>query len=154
MNQKLKVELTTYGLDSSRLGLVSAVLTARSLRPSHTISGNDKTWAGEIPSSQIDELIAAILKLGDVRFDVITRTEFDAHRFAYSPRLGLKSCAIDSFGNAIVQEHRIRELLRQANQNIIKFERLIASECLEEWNSDFEEALEQSMTEKSAVGVA
>ena len=60
----------------------------------------------------------------------------------------------DSFGNAIVQEHRIRELLRQANQNMVKFERLIASECLEEWNSDFEEALEQSMTKKSAVGVA
>ncbi len=154
MNQKLKVELTTYGLDSSRLGLISAVLTARSLKPSHTRSGNDKTWAGDISSLRIHELIAATMKLGDVRFDVITRTELDAYRFAFSPRLGLRGCAIDSFGNAIVQEHRLRELLRQANQNMVKFERLIASECLEEWNNDFEQALEQSMTQMSSVGVA
>ena len=153
MNSKLNVEVTTYGLSSSRLGLLSAVLTSRSLVAIGTPS-IDKTWTGEISSGQTDELLNAIMKLGDVRFDLVVTSELDAYRYAYSPRLGLKGCAVDSTGSAIVNEHRLRELLRQANQNPVKFERLLANECLEEWNNDFEEAIEQSLTEMSSVGVA
>lgn len=153
MNSKLKVEVTTYGLDSSRLGLLTAVLTSRSLVASGS-SSIDKSWTGEISSTQTDELLNAIMKLGDVRFDLVVTSESDAYRYAYSPRLGLKGCSVDSLGSAVVNEHRLRELLRQANQNLVKFERLLAIECLEEWNNDFEQAIEQSMTEMSSLGVA
>ena len=152
MNQKIAAELIVYGLDQARLGLVGAIANARGF--SLAVRANEYgmiSWVADAVLGESNELVDSIIKLRNVCFEVITTDGFESVRQVYTPRLGLGTTTIDAFGNAYIQEHRLRELFRDANMNILKLQRQIEKELLVPWNDEIESLLESSLSEARAI---
>ena len=150
MSDKSNIVLTVYGLTSERAGLVQAVLHARGLTPSQSDAVSIITWLGSLEDTHVDELVNALIKLQTVSFDLEVSSAAERLRLVYSPNLGLRSAAIDAFGNINLTEHHIRALLAQANQNMLAFSRLIDESLLAPWDSEFEGIRERSMLQAEA----
>lgn len=151
MNEKTSAELIVYGLDQARLCLVGALAKARGLSAMHRASEYGmSSWNAEVSHVEINELINSIIKLRNVCFEVITADGLESVRHVYTPSLGLGSTTIDAFGNAYIQEHRLRELVKDSNMNMLKLQRQIARELLEPWNAEIEGLLESSLSEARA----
>jgi hypothetical protein len=154
MNTLIKAELTAYGVDPARFGLLGAVVAARNLSRTGASSAICNTWAGTLTSEQVDDLLTALVKLSDVPFELHLATSGDFSVFVYTPRLGLSSANTDSIGNVVITEHRLRELMRLANQSMPKFQRFVCQELLEPWFNEFEEAIERSAAPQRNAVVA
>lgn len=154
MNTLIKAELTTYGVDPARFGLLTAVVTARKLSTPSATRATSNTWMGTLTSQQVDELVTALVRLADVPFELHLEASGDFSVFVFSPRLGLSSANTDSIGNVVITEHRLRELLRLANQSLPKFQRFVAQDLLEPWFNEFEEAIERSVAPQRNAVVA
>jgi hypothetical protein len=151
LNQKNSTELIVYGLDQARLGLVGALAKARGLSATQRMSDYGIfSWVAEVSLEDTNELVNSIIKLKNVCFEVISTDGLESVRQVYSPSLGLGSTTIDALGNAYIQEHRLRELVRDSNMNMLKLQRQIARELLEPWNAEIENLLESSLSEARA----
>ena len=152
MNQIISAELTVYGLDQSRLGLVGALAKAWGLSAIQRVSDYAiSSWAGEVPLEDTNELVTSLIKLKNVYFEVITSDGLESVRRVYTPSLGLGSTTIDALGNSYIQEHRLRELFREANMNMMKLQRQMEKELLVPWNDEIESLLESSLSEARAI---
>ena len=154
MNTLIKAELTTYGVDPARFGLLAAVVTARNLSTPSASGATSNTWLGTLTNQQVDDLLTALMKLPDVPFELHLETSGDFSVFVYTPSLGLSSANTDSIGNVVITDHRLRELLRLANQSMPKFQRFVSQEVLEPWFNEFEEALERAAAPQRNAVVA
>jgi len=141
-----KIFLTVYGLASERAGLVRAVLHSHDLTPTESDNRLVSVWTGLLPQVQVMALLTSLTKLADTSFDVEITLGDDRERLVYTPELGFGSASIDSLGNITLTEHRLAQLLREANQNMLVFERSLAQALLSPWQNQFE-AIRQSASE-------
>jgi hypothetical protein len=142
---EVNIFLTIFGLHSERLGLVRAILSARGLDPQRNDSVNPASWTGTVTSGDQAALVNALIKLKNLSFEMETWIEGSGERIVYTPALGLASAAIDEFGSVNLTEHRIRELMAQANQNMITFGRLMDQALLVGWDAEFEAIREDAL---------
>jgi len=142
---EVNIFLTIFGLDLKRLGLVQAVLRARGLTPYGLESSSLRSWSGTLESADQQGLINSLMKLQNIAFDLEVERLRAGERVVYTPSLGLGHAAIDELGCINLTEHRIREIMAQANQNVITFGRLIDQSLLVAWDAEFESFREQDL---------
>ena len=147
MSDKSNILLTAYGLNDERAGLVQAVLHARGLAPAQSDVAAINTWLGSLETTEVDALVNALIKLQTVSFDLEVSKAAEGQRLVYSPNLGLRSAAIDAFGNINLTEHHIRALMAEANQNMLTFARLVDQSLLAPWDAEFEVIRERAMSQ-------
>jgi hypothetical protein len=97
------------------------------------------------------EMVSAITKLGDVTFELVCLDGTDARRWVFTPALGLGSVAIDQAGNHILGENELLELVRRANHNGLKLERLIRQSLLSAWDECLEELREKQLDDAGSA---
>jgi len=151
MSNKSNIYLTAFGLESERVGLVRSVIHARGLSPAHSEAASISAWVGDLSDSEIDTLLESLLKLQNVAFDLELKNESSARRIVFSPNLGLRAAALDEFGCINLTEHHIRALMAEANQNMLKFARLIDQSLLAPWDVEFESIRERALAQEEAV---
>ncbi len=147
MSDKSNILLTAYGLTTERAGLVQAVLHAQGLSRVRSDVAAINTWLGLLEATDVDELVNALIKLQTLSFDLVVNKAAEGQRLVYSPNLGLRSAAIDSFGNLNLTEHHIRALMAEANQNMLVFARLVDQSLLAPWDAEFEVIRERAMSQ-------
>ncbi len=143
--------LIVHEADLGRLGLIRALIQSR-LEDADFVDSSallEASFAANVATSL--ELVSAITKLGDVTFEVICLDGSDARRWVFTPALGLGSVAIDQAGNHLLGENELLELVRRANHNGLKMERLIRQALLTAWDECLEELREKQLDDAGAA---
>jgi hypothetical protein len=136
--------------DSGRIGLIRALIQSRLPEAELCDYPAPLQASFDASSLQAQELVSAITKLGDVTFELVSLDATDARRWVFVPALGLGSVAIDQAGNQLLGENELLELVRRANHNGLKLERLIRQSLLSAWDEQFEELREKSLSSTSS----
>jgi hypothetical protein len=145
MSEQPNILLTVYGLTSLRAGLVRSVLKSRNFLDNNSDAVLINTWHGSASRTGAMELLDSLRKLGDLSFEAELTIGPDREVIVYTPELGFASASIDSFGNIILTEHRMLQLVRDANQNMLAFERFLDEALLTPWQLQFEEIRQSVM---------
>ncbi len=143
--------LIVHEADLGRLGLIRALIQSR-LEDADFVDSSallEASFAANVATSL--ELVSAITKLGDVTFEVICLDGSDARRWVFVPALGLGSVAIDQAGNHIMGENELLELVRRANHNGLKLERLIRQALLSAWDECLEDLREKQLDDAGSA---
>ncbi len=143
--------LIVHEADLGRLGLIRALIQSR-LEDADFVDSSallEASFAANVATSL--ELVSAITKLGDVTFEVICLDGSDARRWVFVPALGLGSVAIDQAGNHIMGENELLELVRRANHNGLKLERLIRQALLCAWDECLEDLREKQLDDAGSA---
>lgn len=143
--------LIVHEADSGRLGLIRALIQSR--LPKATFDESSALMEASFEASSIEavDLVTAITKLGDATFELACFDSMDARRWVYVPALGLGSVAIDQAGNHILGENELLELMRRANHNGLKLERLIRQALLAAWDECLEDLREKQLDGADSV---
>jgi hypothetical protein len=143
--------LIVHEADSGRLGLIRALIQSR-LHGTEFVDSSALLEASFAPTStEAIDLVTAITKLGDVTFEMICLDGTDARRWVFVPTLGLGSVAIDQAGNHILGENELLELVRRANHNGLKLERLIRQALLSAWDECLEDLREKQLDDAGSA---
>ena len=134
-----------HDADSGRIGLIRALIQSRLPQADFCDDSGPLQASFEASSLQAHEVVAAITKLGDVTFELVCFDVSDARRWVFVPTLGLGSVAIDQAGNQLVGENELLELVRRANHNGLKLERLIRQSLLSAWDDCLEDLREKQL---------
>jgi len=145
MSEQPNILLIVYGLTSLRAGLVRSVLNSRNFRENNSDAVLINSWNGTASRTGAMELLDSLRKLGNLSFEVELTIGPDREVIVYTPELGFASASIDSFGNIILTEHRMLQLVRDANQNMLAFERFLGEALLAPWQLQFEEIRQSVM---------
>ena len=143
--------LIVHEADSGRLGLIRALIQSRLPEAVIGDASNLLEVAFDVTVAASLELVTAITKLGDVTFELVCLDGGDARRWVFTPALGLGSVAIDQAGNHILGENELLELLRRANHNGLKMERLIRLALLSAWDEYLEELREKRLDDAGSA---
>lgn len=149
MHNRTHTLVTVYDLSRDRAGLVRALAQSNGLSEEHQNSEFVSVWTGDLDHAELEQLLNSLMRLKSLSFDVI-HGEPSPVRFVYAPTLGLGSVDIDALGNAILSEHRIRQLMRESNQNMMVFERLAARALLRDWEEHFESIRAKALAKAAA----
>jgi Protein of unknown function (DUF3145) len=143
--------LIVHEADSGRLGLIRALIQSR--LPEAVFGDSSTLLEAEFAATAATslELVTAITKLGDVTFELVCLDGTDARRWVFTPALGLGSIAIDQAGNHILGENELLELVRRANHNGLKMERLIRQALLNAWDECLEELREKQLDDAGSA---
>ena len=143
--------LIVHEADPGRLGLIRALIQSRL----HDADFGDSSALLEASfaanSTEAVELVTALTKLGDVTFEIVCLDGTDARRWVFVPALGLASVAIDQAGNHILGENELLELVRRANHNGLKLERLIRQALLSAWDECLEDLREKQLDDAGSA---
>jgi hypothetical protein len=143
--------LIVHEADSGRLGLIRALIQSRLPKASFDVSQALLEASFEASSNEAVDLVTAITKLGDVTFELVCFDSTDARRWVFVPTLGLGSVAIDQAGNHILGENELLELMRRANHNGLKMERLIRQALLSAWDECLEDLREKQLDDAGSA---
>lgn len=91
-------------------------------------------------------LASELLGWGSIRFEII-QDEADGNpgwRWVFTPSLGLFQGQIDSLGNALVNEHRLRALADSDSANLADLRHQIRLAIGEPWDAELEKLREAS----------
>jgi len=137
--------------DPGRLGLIRALIQSR--LPAANLGDSSALLEASFPATSAEslDLVTAITKLGDVTFELVCLDGADARRWVFVPTLGLGSVAIDQAGNHILGENELLELVRRANHNGLKLERLIRQSLLSAWDECLEELREKQLDDAGSA---
>ena len=143
--------LIVHEADSGRLGLIRALIQSR--LPQVAFDADVALLEASFVATAIEsaEMVSAITKLGDVTFELVCLDGTDARRWVFTPALGLGSVAIDQAGNHILGENELLELVRRANHNGLKLERLIRQSLLSAWDECLEELREKQLDDAGSA---
>ncbi|MEN9957199.1 MAG: hypothetical protein RIR46_807 [Actinomycetota bacterium] len=143
--------LIVHEADSGRLGLIRALIQSR--LPQAEFDADVALLEASFVATALEsaELVSAITKLGDVTFELVCLDGTDARRWVFTPTLGLGSVAIDQAGNHILGENELLELVRRANHNGLKLERLIRQSLLSAWDECLEELREKQLDDAGSA---
>jgi hypothetical protein len=143
--------LIVHEADSGRLGLIRALIQSR--LPQCDFDDGSALLEASFVATSIEsaELVAAITKLSDVTFELVCLDGSDARRWVFTPTLGLGSVAIDQAGNHVIGENELLELVRRANHNGLKLERLIRQALLGAWDERLEELREKQLDDAGSA---
>ena len=143
--------LIVHEADSGRLGLIRALIQSR--LPAANLGDSSALLEASFPATSAEslDLVTAIAKLGDVTFELVCLDGADARRWVFVPTLGLGSVAIDQAGNHILGENELLELVRRANHNGLKLERLIRQALLCAWDECLEELREKQLDDAGSA---
>jgi hypothetical protein len=80
-----------------------------------------------------------LLGWGSLRFEIVqdAANEADGWRWAFTPSLGLFQGQLDSLGNLLVNEHRVRAIFDSAT-DLLEAKRLMARSLGEPWDVELE----------------
>lgn len=157
MSEQPNIYLTVYGLTASRAGLVRSMLRTRNVHELSSEVTPISSWIGIASHKSALELLESLQKLGDLSFQAELTLVTDRECIVYTPELGLGSALIDSFGNITLSEHRLLKLVRDANQNMLVFERMLGEALLAPWQLRFESIRQEALVmeqESSRTSVA
>lgn len=143
--------LIVHEADSGRLGLIRALIQSRLPDADFGDSSVLLEASFAANSTEAVELVTALTKLGDVTFEMVCLDGTDARRWVFVPTLGLGSVAIDQAGNHILGENELLELVRRANHNGLKLERLIRQALLSSWDECLEELREKQLDDAGSA---
>jgi len=103
--------------------------------------------------SEVMTILESLSTISELRFEVIlwTAQDFTGERWVWAPKLGLGCAQIDASGNHVVGEGRLREILREAGDNSLKIERMIRKEMLTDWDDEFEQLRERSISQANRL---
>ena len=143
--------LIVHEADPGRLGLIRALIQSR--LPAANLGDSSALLEASFPATSAEslDLVTAITKLGDVTFELVCLDGADARRWVFVPTLGLGSVAIDQAGNHILGENELLELVRRANHNGLKLERLIRQSLLSAWDECLEELREKQLDDAGSA---
>jgi hypothetical protein len=143
--------LIVHEADPGRLGLIRALIQSR--LPAANLGDSSALLEASFPATSAEslDLVTAIAKLGDVTFELVCLDGADARRWVFVPTLGLGSVAIDQAGNHILGENELLELVRRANHNGLKLERLIRQSLLSAWDECLEELREKQLDDAGSA---
>jgi hypothetical protein len=143
--------LIVHEADSGRLGLIRALIQSR--LPQAEFDADVALLEASFVATALEsaELVSAITKLGDVTFELVCLDGTDARRWVFTPTLGLGSVAIDQAGNHILGENELLELVRRANHNGLKLERLIRQALLSAWDECLEDLREKQLDDAGSA---
>ena len=143
--------LIVHEADSGRLGLIRALIQSRLPDADFGDSSALLEASFAANSTEAVELVTALTKLGDVTFEMVCLEGTDARRWVFVPTLGLASVAIDQAGNHILGENELLELVRRANHNGLKLERLIRQALLSSWDECLEDLREKQLDDAGSA---
>ena len=143
--------LIVHEADPGRLGLIRALIQSR--LPAANLGDSSALLEASFPATSAEsrDLVTAVAKLGDVTFELVCLDGADARRWVFVPTLGLGSVAIDQAGNHILGENELLELVRRANHNGLKLERLIRQSLLSAWDECLEELREKQLDDAGSA---
>ena len=143
--------LIVHEADPGRLGLIRALIQSR--LPAANLGDSSALLEASFTAAPTEsfDLVTAITKLGDVTFELVCLDGADARRWVFVPTLGLGSVAIDQAGNHTLGENELLELMRRANHNGLKMERLIRQALLSAWDECLEELREKQLDDAGSA---
>jgi uncharacterized protein YbaA (DUF1428 family) len=136
MEYHARVDGVVYGPSKDRIGLIRAIATRHGLQ----ICADDGLVRFEGEVETVEALFDALMRLGDIDFEITSTSEFERRRLVYAWGLGAGSATVDALGNVVLSEPRIQSLLGKSNFNLIEFQRSLREVSLTAWEDVFERA--------------
>ena len=131
---------------SSALGVPVRPVWAEQTAESGTVC-TELDWAGEAGSAA--RLSSAMLGWSDLRFEITENTAAgrDGVRYVHTPALGIFYTLIDSAGNSMVNEDRIRYAMGVAGGDLDELERELRLALGTAWDEELERFRETRFAE-------